>query len=85
MMGVFGLCGQVGMSGLATLGEKSHDQRPLLDRLSSSKWSPFQSIPDADYKRQLQDQIDGIDVEISIVNERISSLKNQRQAFSVKE
>ena len=78
--GVVGLSGQAGISSLAAVVDGSEDNRPLLDRMAGSKWSLFTSISDVDYKQQLEEQIDGIDVEISMVNDQISALKKQRQA-----
>lgn len=83
--GLIGLSGQAVVSTLGAVVSEPHDSRPLLDRLSDTKWWPMKSIPDAEYKQQLLRQIDGIDVEISMVDDQISALKQQRQAQSAKD
>lgn len=83
--GLIGLTGQLGISLLAARDAGSRDNRPLLDRLSDSKWWPLKSIPDTEYNKQLMDKINGIDVEISMIDEQILALKQQRQLIPRKD
>lgn len=85
VLGLVGLSGQAGLSLFAGRDPGSRDNRPLLDRLSDSRWWPLKSIPNAEYKQQLLDKISAMDVEISTIDEQILTLKQKRQAISRKD
>lgn len=74
VFGLLGLAGQAGLSSFAA-AEGTRDNRPLLDRLSESKWWPLKSIPDAEYEQQLHNKIEALDTEIAMVDEQISTLR----------
>jgi hypothetical protein len=74
-LGLLGLGGQVGFSALSTMADAPPEKRPLLDRLSDSKWWPLKSVPDEDYEYELTEKIVGVEAEIAIIDEKIAVLK----------
>ena len=57
--------------------ETAVKQPSLLQRAASSRWSPVTVLSDADYEGMLQEKILKLDVEISLVNDRIAELKQK--------
>lgn len=78
-MGLVGLGGQLGYQALSLTASKDRDQRPLLDRLSDSKWWPLKSLSDEEYDRDLTEQLIAIEAEVSIIDEKLDALKKVKR------
>lgn len=78
MMGLAGLGGQVSYNILSAAAIRPHDRRPLLVRLSDSKWWPLKVLSDEDYERELTEKIIAIEAEVSMIDDRIRALKQGR-------
>ncbi|KAK5947370.1 hypothetical protein PMZ80_001520 [Knufia obscura] len=77
VVGLMGLGGQASYTVFEHMAEKPADSRPLLDRLSSSKWWPLKSISDADYEKELSERVIGLEAEMAMIDERITALKQE--------
>jgi len=75
VVGIMGLGGQASYTAFERMAEKPAESRPLLDRLSSSKWWPLKSISDADYETELTEKVIGLEAEMAMIDERIVTLK----------
>lgn len=84
--------GAIVFSGLGFLGQGAFNifdtwridtyeerQKPILQRMSQSKWFPMKSIPDDDYARTLKERSMNLDAEIALIDEKIEALKSQRR------
>lgn len=74
-MGLVGAGGQFGYNVLSLAGLKERDQRPLLDRLSDSKWWPLKTLSDEEYEQDLTEKLIAIEAEVSMIDDKIKSLK----------
>ena len=75
-----GLIGCAGQSGYETFSEKksdinSVDSRPLMERLSESKWMPLKSLSNEEYAQMLNDKLLRLEVEISMIDDKIANLQ----------
>lgn len=75
VFGLMGLGGQASYTAFERMAESPAESRPLLDRLSSSKWWPLKSISDADYERELTEKVISLEAEVAIIDEKIAELK----------
>ena len=78
VFGMVGLGGQLGVSSLAAAIDAPKERKPILERLSTSKWWPLQSVSDTDYENQLKEQLEALNTEINMVDSQISALKERR-------
>lgn len=74
-LGLVGLGGQLGYHGLSLMDTEGRDRRPILDRLSDSKWWPLKSLSDEEYEHDLTEQLIAIEAEVSIIDEKLSALR----------
>ena len=77
---MIGLIGCAGQSGYETFSEKksdinSVDSRPLMERLSESKWMPLKSLSNEKYAQMLNDKLLRLEVEISMIDDKIANLQ----------
>jgi len=73
--GLMGLGGQASYVAFERMAESPRESRPLLDRLSDSKWWPLKSISDADYEKELTEKIVGLEADIAMIDEKLAALK----------
>lgn len=74
-MGLVGIGGQLGYNALSLAEMKERDQRPLLDRLSDSKWWPLKTLSDEEYEHDLTEKLIAIEAEVSMIDDRLKVLK----------
>lgn len=83
VLGLVGLGGQLGMTAFAANADApAREKRPLLDRLSDSKWWPLKSLSDEDYECELQEKLVGLEAEMQMIDEKISTLRHQKATSS---
>ena len=76
MIGFMGLAGQGGYNMIsAARTSEANPRRSIMQRLIESKWMPLKALSDQQYEEMLQQKIFKIDVEISMIDERITNLK----------
>lgn len=75
VLGLLGLGGQASYTAFERMAESPAESRPLLDRLSSSKWWPLKSISDADYEKELTEKVISLEAEVAAIDEKIAALK----------
>lgn len=51
----------------------------FMQRLAKKKWSPMSVLSDEDYEAMLQEKMLRLDVDISLLDDRIAQLKKQMQ------
>ena len=64
----------------STAPQPREEQRPLLVRFGESKWSPYTVFTDAEYADMLRQQMLGVDVEISVLDDDIAALRRELEA-----
>lgn len=74
-MGLVGIGGQLGYNALSLAEMKERDRRPLLDRLSDSKWWPLKTLSDEEYEHDLTEKLIAIEAEVSMIDDRLKALK----------
>lgn len=79
IVGLVGFGGQLGYHGLSLADSKDRDRRPILDRLSDSKWWPLKALSDEDYEHDLTEQLIAIEAEVSIIDEKLSALRTAKR------
>ena len=77
---MIGLIGCGGQSGYDAFSEKksnssSPDNRSVLERLAESKWMPLKTLSDENYGQMLNDKLLRLEVEISMIDDKIASLR----------
>lgn len=80
IVGLVGFGGQLGYHGLSLVESKDRDQRPILDRLSDSKWWPLKALSDEDYEHDLTEQLIAIEAEVSIIDEKLGALRMAKRS-----
>ncbi|KAK5103636.1 hypothetical protein LTS08_003054 [Lithohypha guttulata] len=85
VFGLVGLGGQAGLSALAgRIDAPDRERRPILDRLSDSKWWPLKSVSDEDYERELTEKIVGLEAELEVIDEKIALLRRESTGITDK-
>lgn len=74
-MGLVGLGGQASYNALSLTAWTDQQKRPLLDRLSESKWWPLKALSDEEYEKDLTEQLTAIEAEMSMIEDTINQLK----------
>nr|POF14067.1 hypothetical protein CFP56_03091 [Quercus suber] len=59
--------------------DRTESKIPFVQRIASSKWSPIQVMTDDDYAKVLNERMLKVEVEISILDDKIAALKTQQQ------
>lgn len=77
---VFSLCGYLGQASYNKyeqwqLQRERQPDKPLLNRLADSKWTPIRNLSNEQYKDMLQDKLMGVDVEISLIDDKLKELR----------
>lgn len=49
--------------------------KPLVNRIADSKWTPIRTLSDEQYKDMLRDKLMGVDVEISLIDDKLKELR----------
>lgn len=80
MVGLLGLGGQLGYHALSIVDTENRDRRPILDRLSDSKWWPLKALSDEEYEHDLTEQLIAIEAEVSIIDEKLRALRTTNQS-----
>jgi hypothetical protein len=76
MIGLLGFAGQGGYNMISTSQQsESSPRRSIMQRLTESKWVPLKALPDQQYEEMLQQKLLKIDVEISMIDEKVSALR----------
>jgi len=75
VVGLMGLGGEASYGVFARMAESPAETRPLLDRLSTSKWWPLKAISDTDYEKELTEQVIRLEAEMAMIDEKIGELK----------
>jgi hypothetical protein len=76
MIGLLGLAGQGGYNMIsAAQHSESSPRRSIMQQLTESKWTPLKALSDQQYDEMLQQNLLKIDVEISMIDEKIATLK----------
>lgn len=52
--------------------------KPILQRMADSKWIPLRSLSDDEFRNLLNDKLLSIEVDISLLDEKIESLDRER-------
>lgn len=76
VFGLMGFGGQLSYTAFLKMVEAPGEKRPILERISEMKWSPFRSISDADYEKELSEKVIALEAEMAMIDERIASLKH---------
>jgi hypothetical protein len=76
MIGLMGLAGQSAYN-LFSEGQRSESspRRSIIQRLTESEWAPLKALSDQQYEEMLQQKLLKIDVELSMIDEKIATLK----------
>jgi hypothetical protein len=76
MIGLLGFAGQGGYN-MVSAAQKSNSipRRSIMQQLTESKWVPLKTLSDQQYEEILQQKLLKIDVEISLIDENIATLK----------
>jgi len=82
VFGLMGLGGQASSTAFERMAESPAESRPLLDRLSNSKWWPLKSVSDADYERELTEKLIGLEAEVAMIDEKLAMLKQDSLKIS---
>ena len=76
MIGLIGLAGQTGYNLFSeTQRSESNPRRSVMQQLTESKWAPLKALSDQQYEEMLQQKLLKIDVELSMIDEKIATLK----------
>lgn len=75
ILGLMGLGGQAAYTGFAAVLDSPGERRPILEVLSDSSWWPLKSISDEDYEHELAEKVIEIEAEISMIDDKIVTLK----------
>ena len=76
MIGLMGLAGQSGYNLFS--GAQRSESSPrlsIMQRLTESEWAPLKALSDQQYEEMLQQKLLKIDVELSMIDEKIATLK----------
>jgi hypothetical protein len=52
--------------------------KPILQRMAESKWIPLRSLSDDEFRNLLNEKLLSIEVDISLLDEKIESLERER-------
>jgi hypothetical protein len=76
MIGLIGLAGQSSYN-LFSEAQRSESgpHRSVMQRLTESEWAPLKALSDQQYEEILQQKLLKIDVELSMIDEKIATLK----------
>jgi hypothetical protein len=76
MIGLIGLAGQSSYN-LFSEAQRSESspRRSVMQRLTESEWAPLKALSDQQYEEILQQKLLKIDVELSMIDEKIATLK----------
>jgi signal recognition particle GTPase len=82
MVSLFGLCGQsfynaIDSSRMETDDDTMKEKQSFMKRVAEARWSPMQNLSDKQYESMLKEKLLRIDVEISIIDEKIEELRKQ--------
>lgn len=61
---------------------QGQSNQSLLERITSSKWSPMTKISDEDYEEMLQERLVRIEAEIAVIDDDIAKLKSEASSKS---
>jgi hypothetical protein len=76
MIGLVSFAGQAGYNMISPAQQtQSSPRRPIMQQLIESKWVPLRSLSDQQYEEMLQQKLLKVDVEISMIDEKIATLK----------
>lgn len=76
MMGILGLTGQGVYNSFLHSGDPEKAPRPsFIQRLTESKWAPLRSLSDDEYEKMLGEKWLKLEVEISLLDGKIASLR----------
>ena len=76
MIGLIGLAGQTSYNLFSeTQRSESSLRRSVMQRLTESEWAPLKALSDQQYEEMLQQKLLKIDVELSMIDEKIATLK----------
>ena len=83
MIGLLGLAGQGSYNMISAPQQpEASPRRSIMQRLTESKWMPLKALSDQQYEEMLQQKLLNIDVEISMIDERIATLKGAKDDTS---
>ena len=75
MIGLLGFAGQAGYNMVSAAQPSPSSPRPSIVRLTESKWVPLKALSDQQYEEILQEKLLKVEVEISMIDEKIATLK----------
>lgn len=76
MIGLLGFAGQAGYNMISATQQSSSSPRPsIVQQLTESKWVPLKALSDQQYEEILQEKLLKVEVEISMIDEKIATLK----------
>jgi len=75
MIGLLGFAGQAGYNMVSAAQPSPSSPRPSIVQLTESKWVPLKALSDQQYEEILQEKLLKVEVEISMIDEKIATLK----------
>ena len=76
MIGLISLAGQGGYNMISAAQKSgSGPHRSIMQQLTDSKWVPLKSLSDQQYEEMLMQKLLKIDVEVSLIDEKIANLE----------
>ena len=80
MIGFLGLVGQGGYNIISANRRAESIPRPsIVQRLAESKWVPLKALSDQQYEEMLNEKLLKIEVEVSLIDEKIAALKSSQE------
>lgn len=80
MIGLMGLVGQGGYNLMsADQHAKPAPRRSIIQRLAESKWVPLKALSDQQYEEMLNEKLLKIEVEISVIDDKIAALRSSQE------
>ncbi|KAK3721520.1 hypothetical protein LTR37_003076 [Vermiconidia calcicola] len=87
MFSLFGFLGQSAYNKISVKSESVRDEskQGFWRRMSEKSWSPVKIMNDEEYAEMLREKMLKVDVEISIIDDKIAALRNQHEIEGAKE
>ena len=83
MISLLGLAGQAGYNMISAVQESEPTpRRSIMQRLIESRWVPLKALSDQQYEEMLQQKLLKLDVEVSMIDEKIAALKVSKKDMS---
>lgn len=85
---MFSLVGYLGQTGFniaenwhqENAGKEAAKPKSILERMAASKWIPLKALSDDDFRDILKEKVLSIEVEIALLDDKIRSLEEERNA-----